>query len=113
MKRHVSVGLDEKHAEIYLDECDASGDCGVDDVKGGCGFWVRCGRVRASLIVLIYLLERIGWEIFVAVFRAALLGRAPWLESGARNRTDDAVAEILSRARIMPTANYERSRDPD
>ncbi len=48
-----------------------------------------------ALVVRIYLLERIGWEIFVAAFRGALLGRVPWLESGARNRTDDAVAEIL------------------
>jgi hypothetical protein len=48
-----------------------------------------------ALIVRIYLRERIGWEIFVAVFREALLGRVPWLESGARNRTGDAVVEIL------------------
>jgi hypothetical protein len=48
-----------------------------------------------ALVVRIYLLERIGWEIFVAAFRGALLGRVPWLVSGARNRTDDAVAEIL------------------
>ena len=48
-----------------------------------------------ALVVRIYLLERIGWETFVAAFRGALLGRVPWLESGARNRADDAVAEIL------------------
>jgi hypothetical protein len=48
-----------------------------------------------TLVVRIYLLEQIGWEIFVAVFRGALLGCVPWLESGARNRADDSVAEIL------------------
>ncbi len=59
-----------------------------------CGFGEEC-TCGASLIVLVYLLERIGWEIFVAVFREALLGRVPWLKSGTRNRTDDAVTEIL------------------
>ena len=38
---------------------------------------------------------RIGWEIFVVVFRGALPGRAPWFESGTRDRADDGVAEIL------------------
>jgi hypothetical protein len=47
-----------------------------------------------ALTIRIYLLERTGWEIFVAVFRGALPGRVPWFESGACNRTDDAVAEI-------------------
>ena len=46
-------------------------------------------------VVRIYLLERIGWEIFVAVFRGPLLGRVPWSESGAPNRADDAITEVL------------------
>jgi hypothetical protein len=49
----------------------------------------------AALIVQIYLLERIGGEIFVAVFREALPGRVAWFESGAGNRTADGVAAIL------------------
>lgn len=46
-------------------------------------------------VVQVCLLERIGWEIFVVVFRGPVLGRVPWLESGARNRTDDAAAGFL------------------
>jgi hypothetical protein len=50
---------------------------------------------RGCVRLLLNHFTRIGWEIFVAVFRGALPGRMPWFSSGARDRTDDAVAEIL------------------
>ena len=65
---------------VDADGAHQSGGIGVSDV---------------ALIVRIYLREQIGWEIFVGVFRGALLGCLPCLESGARNRADDAVAETL------------------
>jgi hypothetical protein len=34
-------------------------------------------------------------EVLAAVVRGALLGRTPWPEGSARNRTDDAVLEVL------------------
>jgi len=43
----------------------------------------------------LYLPERIGWEIFAGIFRAVLPGRVTWFGTGARNRADDAVADIL------------------
>src|SRR5579862_6534871 len=48
----------------------------------------------------VYLLERIGWEIFVAAFAATfrgvlLLGLLFWFETGGRERANDADAGIL------------------